>query len=271
MAPSSSSHSSSPLVFILLFIFTLAVRTTPVASQISAPTEPLCDDWGESREGAVSVLEGEAGWLSCPLFSHPTVYNFTSAKSTGHNLSWYRFPEGQDLEEAIKYSTRLSKDQERLWLQPAIAQDSGLYICLLQNKSSCSKIGMRLKVLPREDVDAVCHLPVAAPIPQTDIPLQGSQRIDCPGLQDVAKIADTKPTIDWYHLTVHGKCDKYPFWNTERQLEGSSLNFLIMNDNFRGLYFCTVTYVRKRQTLNFTRIINVTAVCETIAPQLTPR
>lgn len=62
----------------------------------------MCYDWGESSEGAVSVLEGEVGWLSCPLFSHPSVYNFTSAQSAGHNLFWYHIPEGQDLEQPIR-------------------------------------------------------------------------------------------------------------------------------------------------------------------------
>lgn len=68
-----------------------------------SPSEPMCYDWGESSERAVSVLEGEAGWLSCPLFSHPSVYNYTSTQSAGHNLFWYRHPEGHDLEQPITY------------------------------------------------------------------------------------------------------------------------------------------------------------------------
>lgn len=63
----------------------------------------MCYDWGESSEAAVSVLEGEAGWLSCPLFSHPSVYNYSSTQSAGHNLFWYRLPEGHDLEQPITY------------------------------------------------------------------------------------------------------------------------------------------------------------------------
>ena len=63
----------------------------------------MCYDWGESSGGAVSVLEGEASWLSCPLFSHPSVYNYNSAQSAGHNLFWYRLPEGHDLEQPISY------------------------------------------------------------------------------------------------------------------------------------------------------------------------
>jgi len=64
-------------------------------------SEPMCYDWGESSKAAVLVLDGEAGWLSCPLFSHPSVYNYTSAQSAGHNLLWYRLLDGHDLEQPI--------------------------------------------------------------------------------------------------------------------------------------------------------------------------
>ncbi|KAJ4922134.1 hypothetical protein JOQ06_012493 [Pogonophryne albipinna] len=67
----------------------------------------MCFDWGESSDQGVSVLEGEVGWLSCPLFSHPSVYNYSSTQSTGHNLLWYRLPEGHDLEQPLVYRQHL--------------------------------------------------------------------------------------------------------------------------------------------------------------------
>ena len=59
------------------------------------------------------------------------------------------------------------------------------------------------------------------------------------------------------------QCYKSPFWNSDRQQKGSSLKFYVMFDVYRGLYFCTVTYLRRGRTLHFTRSINVTTVCET--------
>ncbi|XP_058490598.1 interleukin-1 receptor accessory protein isoform X2 [Solea solea] len=252
----------------LLLLFTVAVGMTPSASQSSLLTEPMCYDWGESSKGAVSVLEGEAGWLSCPLFSHPSVYNYTSTQSTGHNLFWYRLPEGHDLEQPISYSTRLSKDRERLWLLPATIEDSGQYICMLRNKSSCSKIAMRLKVLRRDDVvlDTDCWPPVAAPPSQAVIPLQDGKILECPDLQDVTKMADDNLTVTWYHVTANGKC--HSFWNRNRQQKGSSLHIYIMSEQFQGYYFCTVTYQRRGQELHFTRSINVTAVSASPLPKL---
>ncbi|XP_022594252.1 interleukin-1 receptor accessory protein isoform X3 [Seriola dumerili] len=223
----------------------------------------MCYDWGESNEEAVSVLEGQAGWLSCPLFSHPSVYNYTSTQSAGHNLFWYRLPEGHDLEQPITYSLRLSKDRERLWLQPAMAEDTGLYICMLRNKSSCSKIAMRLKVLRLDEVvrEPDCQPPVVVAPTHLVIPLQEEKTLECPNLQDATKMADGPTTVTWYHVRVeHMKCYQYPFWNSERQQKGASLQFYVMYLEYQGLYVCTVTYLRRGRALNFTRSINVTAV-----------
>ncbi|XP_069390417.1 interleukin-1 receptor accessory protein isoform X1 [Paralichthys olivaceus] len=246
----------SSYVSTLVFLCSVAAVT-----QSNHLTEPMCYDWGESSNGTVSVLEGEAGWLSCPLFSHPSVYNYTSAQSAGHNLFWYRLPEGHDLEQPITYSSRLSKDRERLWLQPAVAEDSGLYICMLRNKSSCSKIAMRLKVLRHEDLvqDSDCQPPVAAATSSVAIPFQEGHLLDCPDLQDVTKMADSEPNVTWYHVT-NNQCFKPPFWDNNRQQKGPGLMIYNMFLMFRGLYVCTVTYLRRGRTLNFTRSIDVIAV-----------
>ncbi|XP_040902433.1 interleukin-1 receptor accessory protein [Toxotes jaculatrix] len=253
---------------LLLFIVTVGI--TPAVSQSSHPPESMCYDWGVSSEGAVSVMEGEAGWLSCPLFSHPSVYNYTSTQSAGHNLFWYRLPEGHDLEQPITYSSRLSKDRERLWLQPATVEDTGQYICMLRNKSSCSKIAMHLKVLRRDELALTsdCPPPVAVVGAQVAIPLQEGWTLNCPDLQDAAKMTNSTPLVTWYHVKTDGsRCYKYPFWNTDRQQKGASLEFYVMLDPYQGLYYCTVSYLRKGKTLNFTRSINVTAVYPTTLPK----
>ncbi|XP_034459503.1 interleukin-1 receptor accessory protein-like isoform X2 [Hippoglossus hippoglossus] len=253
--------------FISTLVFLCSVAAVTQSSHL---TESMCYDWGESSDGTVTVLEGEVGWLSCPLFSHPSVYNYTSTQSAGHNLFWYRLPEGHDLEQPIRSnSSRLSKSRERLWLQPAAAEDSGLYTCMLRNKSSCSKIAMRLKVLRREDLvqDSDCPPPVAASTSSVDIPQLGGWILDCPGLQDVTKMADSDPSVTWYHVTLSGSCYKYPFWNIDRQKKGSSLRFFVMYDTYCGLYFCTVTYQRRGKTLSFTRSINVSTIHPTSLPK----
>ncbi|XP_023817406.1 interleukin-1 receptor accessory protein isoform X3 [Oryzias latipes] len=228
-----------------------------VPSEPSSDPYPTCYDWGESNEGAVSVLEGEAVWLSCPLFSHPSVYNYSSTQSAGHNLFWYQIPEGQDLEQPIRQSSRLSKQRERLWLLPARAEDSGQYICLLRNKSSCSKIAMGLKVLRRDQVTPAgsCEPPVATLPTPALIPLQEGKTLDCPDLKDATSMSDSPPTVSWSH-----KCKGPPFWNSDREPWGSSLRFYTMVDHYQGLYYCTVHFQRGGRQLNFTRAVNVTAI-----------
>ncbi|XP_044209658.1 interleukin-1 receptor accessory protein-like [Thunnus albacares] len=256
--------------FISTFFLLVVVATaTPAVSQSSDPSEPMCYDWGESSEGAVSILDGEAGWLSCPLFSHPSVYNYSSTQSAGHNLFWYRLPDGHDLEQPITSSSRISKDRDRLWLQPATAADTGQYICMLRNKSSCSKIAMRLKVLRPDEVlqGANCKPPVAAvAASQMNIPIQEGGILDCPDLQEAAKMPESKPNVTWYHFTEK-HCNKAPFWGSDRQQKGDKLHVHIMYVSYQGLYFCTVSYQRRGQTLNFTRSINVTAVQPSSLPK----
>ncbi|XP_029027614.1 interleukin-1 receptor accessory protein [Betta splendens] len=256
---------SSFCTFVFLLIGAAAV--SPAISQSSDPTEPMCYDWGVSRE-AVSVVEGQPGWLSCPLFSHPSVYNYTSSQNTGHNLFWYRVPEGHDLEQPISLSSRISKDRERLWLQPASAADAGQYICMLRNKSSCSKITMHLEVLPGGAALGDRCPPQGAVEPaQVVIPMQEDKRLHCPHLQDAAKMADGEPSVAWYHVRDGPRCDPYPFWNSDRQQVGSSLQVYVMLIQYQGIYLCTVSYLRKGRSLSFTRSINVTAVYPSILPK----
>lgn len=58
-------------------------------------------------------------------------------------------------------------------------------------------------------------------------------------------------------------CDWYPFWDSDREQKGNSLQVHLMMEQYQGLYYCRVQYQRRNQTLNFTRSINVTAICET--------
>lgn len=71
-----------------------------------------------------------------------------------------------------------------------------------RNKSSCSKIAMRLTVLrPDEVVRAIsCEPPVATTTTQVVIPLQDGKVLECPDLQDITKEADSKLNVTWLHV-----------------------------------------------------------------------
>lgn len=250
-------------VFSLFFLFIIMGGATLAVGQSSDQSE--CYDWGESSEGAVSVMEAESGWLSCPLFSHPSVYNYSSTQNPGHNLFWYRLPEGHDLEQPITYSSRISKDKEQLWLQPALANDTGHYICMLRNQSSCSKIAMRLRVLRRDDVvpSNSCLPAVAVAATPVVIPLQQGHRVDCPDLHNATKMADSEPTVTWFY-----RCRSFPLGSSDRQLKGVSLQVHVMLDHYQGLYHCKVQYQRRGHILTFTRTVNISAIYPDSLPKV---
>ncbi|KAM8905315.1 interleukin-1 receptor accessory protein isoform 2-T2 [Spinachia spinachia] len=247
-----------------LFLPLLLVGGAKTAvSQYSDSSEPWCYDWGESSEGGVSILEGEAGWLFCPLFSHPSVYNYASTQNNGLNLVWYRLPEGHNVEQPVQYSHRVSRDRERLWLQPAAAADTGQYICMLSNQTSCIKIAMRLKVLRPDDVarGKNCGPPVAVAASQRIIAFQTGGLLDCPDLQEARKMATGDPTVTWSH------CNTRSFYN-QRQQKGASLQIHVMLAPYEGLYFCRVHYERVGLQLHFTRSVNLSAVFPDFLPKL---
>ncbi|XP_034024886.1 interleukin-1 receptor accessory protein-like [Thalassophryne amazonica] len=225
---------------------------------------PICPSWRDSSVAVVRVLDDEVGWLSCPLFSHLSISNNSSTQGSGHHLIWSRLPEGQVVEQPITYSSHITKDGDRLWLQPATANDTGLYVCTLRNESSCSKTAVRLEVLqPQEAVrGAECELPVATVPNHMVIPLQQGKTLDCPDLQDAARMATGSLTVTWFH-----RCQRYPFPLSYRQQKGVSLQFHMMMDSFQGSYYCIVHYQRKDKVLRFTRTINVTAVYPITLPK----
>lgn len=70
------------------------------------------------------------------------------------------------------------------------------------NKSSCSKIAMRLRVLQPDEAGRGANCPPQGTeaVAQEVIPLQEGKALDCPDLQDATKMADSDPTVTWYHV-----------------------------------------------------------------------
>nr|XP_040039060.1 LOW QUALITY PROTEIN: interleukin-1 receptor accessory protein [Gasterosteus aculeatus aculeatus] len=256
----SSFISSPPLLLLPLL---LVGGTKPAVSQSSDSSVPMCYDWGEASEGGVSVLEGEAGWLFCPLFSHPSVYNYTSTRKDRLKPVWYHLPEGHDVEQPVQYSLRVSRDREHLLLLPAAAADTGQYICMLSNQTFCIKIAIRLKVLRPDEVvrDENCDPPVAVAPSQKIIPFQTGGLLDCPDVEEARKMATGNTTVTWTH-----KCTSPS--NIHRQQRGASLQIHVMLNTYQGPYFCSVNYEREGLKLQFTRSVIVSAVFPDFLPKL---
>ncbi|XP_030632528.1 interleukin-1 receptor accessory protein [Chanos chanos] len=224
-----------------------------------------CEDWGVASQGSVRVLDGEAGWLRCPLFSYSTVYIYSSAQSSGLNLFWYRLSPGQELEQPINLQLpTYHKDREWLWFQPANAHDAGQYTCMLRNISSCAKIAVHLDVVSRERTETGECVPVSAVPPQNvTIPLQEEGTLTCPDLSTITLPSNTY-RVSWYH-----RCGPVVLHSSlRREVRNNDLVIHAMMAVFEGLYTCVVSYENNGRTLNFSRIINVKAVSSSKLPKI---
>uniref|UniRef100_A0A671NIA2 Interleukin 1 receptor accessory protein n=1 Tax=Sinocyclocheilus anshuiensis TaxID=1608454 RepID=A0A671NIA2_9TELE len=161
-------------------------------------SELQCHDWGVWSEDSVRVYDGEVAYLYCPLFSHPTLYSYSQTQNSSLSLLWYRHTHTHELEQPINLKLHtLHKDREYLWIQPASAQDAGLYICMLRNISSCVKIGVELEVIQKDgecDGRAQPHLNLT-------IPFQSERTLTCPDLNTLT-LPNSTHSISWYHVSL---------------------------------------------------------------------
>uniref|UniRef100_W5KW72 Interleukin 1 receptor accessory protein n=1 Tax=Astyanax mexicanus TaxID=7994 RepID=W5KW72_ASTMX len=198
-----------------------------------------CLDIGLSR--SMRVIAGESLRIPCPPFSFPTLYSYN--QSSGQTLLWYRHTDTHELEEPIHLRThRFLKYRDSLWIQPTTLQDSGLYICMLRNNSSCVKMGVQLQVFARVGMcDSAVHQNII-------VPLDSQCTLRCPDQQHLP--TNSTHNVTWY----------YEFTGVHREVKGDKLVIYIMYDHYAGPYTCVVSYQSGGHTLQFTRTINIRAV-----------
>ncbi|XP_016148268.1 interleukin-1 receptor accessory protein-like [Sinocyclocheilus grahami] len=239
------------LVFTLLCLCVLKMGGFSASvTQATVQSDIECHDWGVWSKGSVRVYDGEVAYLYCPLFSYPTLYSYSQTQNSSLSLLWYRHTHTHELEQPINLKLHtLHKDREYLWIQPASAQDAGLYICMLRNISSCVKIGVELKVVQK---DGECDRR-AQPHLNLTIPFQSEQTLTCPDLNTLT-LPNSTHSVSWYHLC------RYDLFQRDRELKGDDLVIYRMMEPYTGLYTCVVSYQMNGRTLQFTRNINVIAV-----------
>ncbi|XP_057206751.1 interleukin-1 receptor accessory protein isoform X2 [Triplophysa rosa] len=218
-------------------------------TQAALQSDVACYDWGVC---SVRVYDGEVAPLYCPLFSYPTLYSYSQTQNSSLSLLWYRHKNTDDLEQPINLKLHtLHKDREYLWIQPATAEDAGLYICMLRNISTCVKIGVQLEVIQRDgdcDIGARPHLNLS-------VPIQSNRTLSCPDLHTLT-LPNSTYSVTWYHM-----CSNVVFTSLSSvELKGDDVVIHMMMETFAGLYTCVVSYQMNGRKLNFTRTINIKAV-----------
>lgn len=91
-----------------------------------------CTDWSVDYK-KYQVLVGEPVRIKCALFYGYIRANYTIAQSAGLSLMWYKSSGPGDFEEPIAFDgNRMSKEEDAIWFRPTLAQDSGLYACVIR-------------------------------------------------------------------------------------------------------------------------------------------
>ncbi|XP_036393055.1 interleukin-1 receptor accessory protein [Megalops cyprinoides] len=247
---------------LLTFLIPLSVVLVAQGeTSVTAPSHDSvqCLDWGVQNAGAVRVYQGEIGWLRCPLFSRNAIYSYASTQTAGLSLLWYWVQAGQTLEQPINLSLpgqRISKEGERLWLEPAAAEDAGPYICMLRNRTYCVKVTVQLEVIPRDS--GVCVATAAVDHPLVNISLEAGKTLHCPDLEEF-QLSHKVQSVTWFH-----NCRMGSRWNGDREVKGHKLVVHIMRTPFAGNYTCVVT---SEKALSFTRVVNVRAISSYLWPK----
>lgn len=90
---------------------------------MASPSEYLSDGRSNDRPSPQDVCVVEAG-------DSISIVRLCSDVALIESCLIYVYPDSDCL--IVLCSSRLSKDRERLWLQPANADDTGQYICMLR-------------------------------------------------------------------------------------------------------------------------------------------
>ncbi|XP_013916777.1 PREDICTED: interleukin-1 receptor accessory protein-like 1 [Thamnophis sirtalis] len=107
---------------------------------------------------------------------------------------WYKSSGPGDFEEPIAFDgNRMSKEEDAIWFRPTLAQDSGLYACVIRNSTYCMKVSISLTV--GENDTGLCYNSKMKYLEKAE--LSKSKEISCPNIQDFL-IPYREPEILWY-------------------------------------------------------------------------
>uniref|UniRef100_A0A8C6XHH9 Ig-like domain-containing protein n=1 Tax=Naja naja TaxID=35670 RepID=A0A8C6XHH9_NAJNA len=124
------------------------------------------------------------------------IANYTIAQSAGLSLMWYKSSGPGDFEEPIAFDgNRMSKEEDAIWFRPTLAQDSGLYACVIRNSTYCMKVSISLTV--GENDTGLCYNSKMKYLEKAE--LSKSKEISCPDIQDFL-IPYREPEILWYKV-----------------------------------------------------------------------
>ncbi|ETE61937.1 Interleukin-1 receptor-like 2, partial [Ophiophagus hannah] len=168
-----------------------------------------------------------------------SIPQYERANST---LNWYM--NGNDTPLITQPFSRVFQQKNSLWFIPAIAQDSGLYQCIIRNSTRCYKYSISIAVLNNA---GLCFNEKYY-LKQTLFP-RPPTRIVCHQINEFGQEVDY-PSIHWYKECEPIQGEQFEFFG----------NHLIMKDlkkDDEGKYVCKGTYTFRGNKYNFSNSILV--------------
>nr|XP_033805951.1 interleukin-1 receptor accessory protein-like 1 [Geotrypetes seraphini] len=190
-----------------------------------------CTDWSVDYK-KYQVLVGEPVRIKCALFYGFIRANYTLAQSAGLSLMWYKSTGPGDFEEPIPFDgTRMSKEEDSIWFRPTVAQDTGLYACVIRNSTYCMKVSISLTV--GENDTGVCYNSKMKYLEKAE--LGKSKEIFCPDLEDFT-VPHREPEILWYK-----EC-RTKTWRPSIVFKRDTLHIREVREDDIGNYTCELKF-----------------------------
>lgn len=217
-----------PLPHLILFYASLVQSLKVVTKRGSADG---CTDWSVDYK-KYQVLVGEPVRIKCALFYGYIRANYTIAQSAGLSLMWYKSSGPGDFEEPIAFDgNRMSKEEDAIWFRPTVAQDSGLYACVIRNSTYCMKVSISLTV--GENDTGLCYNSKMKYLEKAE--LSKSKEISCPEIQDFLT-SYREPEILWYK-----EC-QVTTWRPSILFKKDTLVIREVREDDIGNYTCELKY-----------------------------
>ncbi|XP_043913555.1 X-linked interleukin-1 receptor accessory protein-like 2 [Protopterus annectens] len=192
------------------------------------------------------ALAGEPVRVKCALFYSYIRTTYSTAQTSGLRLIWYK--NKGDSEEPIIFSeTKLSKDDDSIWIHSAEAEDNGFYTCVLRNATYCMKVSMSLTVAEKDS--GLCYNSRLRYVEKAEA--TKSKEISCPDIKDFA-IQHKEPSVVWYKECHPQK------WRESVIHKGNILILQDVQEQDEGNYTCEMKFdgrlVRRTLELKVTEI-----------------
>ncbi|XP_042315063.1 interleukin-1 receptor type 1-like isoform X2 [Sceloporus undulatus] len=184
----------------------------------------------------IYVPAGEPWVIRCPLRPLPSL-------QSNYSVTWYT--NGSDIPITTNNLSRIYQRGDLLWFVPANIEDTGNYLCVINNVTKSRK---DIEVV--QNNDGLCFNEKTT-YPQ-NLELGKNRRLVCPDLEDFQD-ENTPLDIQWYKACSPGLLNDKRYWASEGNLY---IDAVTKNDE--GTYICWGNYTYMGKQYYVSRAINLT-------------